>query len=876
MDAPHVPQSYEPNPALRVLYRWFFDNIQVDEEWVRQVRRLASRGTVVYVLRNLNPVDFLALDHLTKRYDLPRINYVNDLRLGVFNPLNQGLWDTLMGSRRSVAQQLCAALDSGGSAALFLKRPPGVIALASGASGGRGLREGDEHVRALLELQRKRCNDARPILLVPQVFVWTNRPDTHGSQLLDAVLGPREWPTALRTVAQFLSNYKHVELRAGEPFSLAHYLEHGEPASDEVHVRRVIYALLRRLERERRTVTGPAQTAPDRQRLQVLRSPRLQETIAHMAGERVADRSALYRRASNMLKQMQATPNGPTIKALDILLDRVFHRIYAGLEVDKEGLERLRELAKDGSLVLLPSHKSHVDYLVLSYIMYENHMQLPMIAAGDNLSFFPLGPVLRRAGGFFIRRTFRGDRLYVVAVEAYVRRLLREGHMLELFLEGGRSRTGKLLAPKFGLLGMIVDAALGVTNRPIHFIPVSIGYERIVETSSYEHELSGGEKEKEDAAGLLKTTDVLRHRYGRITVQFAPSLTLESMRAELNLPVEGDLNEAARRALVTRLANRTMDEINRVTAVTPGALTALAILSGRSRSVAHEELIVRCEQFVRVLHSMGARIAPRAAYGAELRAESIREAVQMFVEADMLEVHIPGEHDQGRKGRAERVGPGALYRVPERKRVQLDTSKNHIVHFLVERGLVALAVLHSPGPPADLNTVRGRVLRLSKLFKHEFRFRADASFNQIFDSTLSTMTALGELQHDGDSLRPGIGHDGWTGLVWLQTYAASLRNFIEGYRVAARALTLLLKAPMADKDFVRRALVVGDRMYLAGDIELREAVSKPLIQNALRVFREEGYLEQLEDGKYRLAESFANADTVSAIEGRLVGFCAFR
>jgi glycerol-3-phosphate O-acyltransferase len=112
--------------------------------------------------------------------------------------------------------------------------------------------------------------------------------------------------------------------------------------------------------------------------------------------------------------------------------------------------------------------------------------------------------------------------------------------------------------------------------------------------------------------------------------------------------------------------------------------------------------------------------------------------------------------------------------------------------------------------------------------------------------------------------------------VWLQTYASSLRNFIEGYRVAARALTLLLKGPMADKDFVRRALVVGDRMYLAGDIEMREAVSKPLIQNALRIFREEGYLEQLEDGKYRLAESFANADTVSAIEGRLVGFCAFR
>ena len=876
MDASHLPRSYEPNPALRVLYRWFFDNIQVEEEWVRQVRRLSNRGTVVYVLRNLNPLDFLALDHLTKRFDLPRIHYVNDLRLGVFNPLNRGLFELLSAglSRRSVSEQLCAALEPGGSAALFLKRPPGMIELVAGHSGGRGLSEGDEHVRALLELQRKR-RDGQPILLVPQVFLWTNRPDTHGAQWIDALFGPREWPTALRTLAQFMSNYGNIQLRAGEPFNLAQYLANNPDTSDEVHVRRVIYALLRRLERERRSVTGPAHTAPDRQRLQVLRSPRLQHTIRHMAGERESDRNALYRRASNMVKEMQATPNGPTIKTLDLLLDRVFHRIYAGVEVDMEGLERLRQLSMDSSLVLLPSHKSHVDYLVLSYLMYENNMPMPMIAAGDNLSFFPLGPVLRRAGGFFIRRTFKGDKLYAVTVEAYVRRLLREGHMLELFLEGGRSRTGKLLPPKFGLLGMIVDAALGVKDRKVAFVPVSIGYERIVETGSYEHEMAGGEKEKEDAAGLFKTTGVLAHRYGLITVQFGAALTLDRMRNELGLPLGTELPEASVRALVTRLANRTMEEINAVTAVTPGALAALSLLSGHTRSLAHEELIDRCAKLVRLLHGMGARIAPRVISNGELRPESIHEAVQMFVEADMLEVHIPGEHGDGRDRRGERVGPGALYRVPERKRLQLDTSKNHIVHFLVERGLIALAVLYAPGPPADLETVRTRTRRLSKLFKHEFRFRADARFNQIFEATLATMIAAGELVQDGAMLRPGRGRDGWTGQAWLQTYASALRNFVEGYRVAARALSLLLKGPMSHKDFVRRALVVGDRMFLAGDIEMREAVSKPLIQNALLVFREEGYLEHLEENKYALAPSFDTSDTVGTIEGGLVGFCDF-
>ncbi|MET0391223.1 MAG: 1-acyl-sn-glycerol-3-phosphate acyltransferase [Polyangiales bacterium] len=869
-----VLTGYETNPALRVLYRWFFDHIQVDDEWVRQVRALSQRARIVYVLRSSNAVDYLALDHLTKRFDLPRIQYVNDfgIGLGLFEPVRRGLAPVVMRFlQRPVGEQLGAALGGSGSVALFMKRPPGVIDLAVGGAHGRGQISSDEHLRCLLELQRQ--EPERPIVLLPQVFVWTNRPDTQGTQWLDLVIGSREWPSTLRTMGQFLSNYRHVELRVGEPYDLAAYLEGSSDVPEDVHVRRVMYAVLRRLERERRSATGPAHNPPDRQRLRVLRSPHLQSVVTDMAGERSADRQALYRRAANMVKAMQATPNSATIRVLDVLLDRVFHRIYAGLEVDTDGLKQLRALTKVGPVVLLPSHKSHVDYLVLSFIMFENNLPLPMIAAGDNLSFFPLGPVLRRAGGFFIRRSFGGDKLYSAAVESYVRRLLREGHTLELFLEGGRSRTGKLLEPKFGLLGMIVDAAIGV-EKPVHFVPVSIGYERIVETSSYGHELSGGDKHKEDAAGLLKTTSVLQHRYGRITVQFAEPLTLQQVRTELGLTPMGSLNEPARRMLVTRLANRTMDAINQVTAVTPGGLAALAILSSQRRSVAHEELMERCAKLLGVLQTMKARIPGRTLERGVLRVEAIQEAIQMFVDAGMLEAHTPEQARAPKERGSDRCGAGALYRVPENKRLELETSKNHIIHFLVERGLVALSVLHAPGEPVDTSTVHKRVLRLSKLFKHEFRFRSGA-FDGIFEETLSTMLGSAELQQSRGLLQPGYGHDGWSGRIWLQTYASALKNFVEGYRVAARSLTLLLKGPLSDKDLVRRGLALGHRMYLAGDIALPEAVSKPLIQNALVAFREEGYLEQLPESKLALAQSFANAEAASTIEGRLTGFCEF-
>jgi glycerol-3-phosphate O-acyltransferase len=744
-----------------------------------------------------------------------------------------------------------------------------VLDVASGATGNRGLKEGDELIRTLIDLQRE---SERPVLLVPQVFLWTNRPDTHGSHPLDALFGPREWPSSLRTLTQFLYNYKHVSLRTGEPLDLARYLEENPGVSEETHVRRVIYVMLRRLERERRAVTGPALAPPDRQRHQVLRSPKLQKIIAHMAGDKADARYTLTRRTLEIVREMQATPDTATLKTVEVALDYLFHRVYAGIDVDREGVEEIRERSKEATIVLLPSHKSHVDYLVLSYAFNYEGLSLPLIAAGDNLAFFPLGAVLRRIGAFFIRRQFGGDRLYSAAVEAYVRRLIRDGHTIELFIEGGRSRTGKLLRPQLGLLGMLVDAALAVVNREVVFVPVSIGYERIVETRSYGRELIGAEKAKEDAAGLLKSTGVLRNRYGRINIQFGHQLTIDGIASELGLSRAAIASPAKRRALMTRLANRSMDEINRVTAVTPGSLAALALLSDERRSVSHEELLYRCQRLLRVLIAMDARVTPRTAVNGELRDEAIQEAIQMFIDAELLETHRPGDFPADQERRLSRPGIGSLYRVPERKRIELDVTKNIIVHFFVERAILSIAVLMHSGPDLASDTARERVRELAELFKYEFRLRTGRDHAALFNETLNVMQSAGELELFPDGrIDVGGGRDGYSGLVWLRTYAAIVRNFVEGYRVAARGLSALLRGSLGEKDYAKRAIAIGHRMYLAGEIERHEAGSKPILLNALLAFKDEGYVLYRE-GKYSLTESFDSADAVRAIEARITGY----
>jgi glycerol-3-phosphate O-acyltransferase len=426
------------------------------------------------------------------------------------------------------------------------------------------------------------------------------------------------------------------------------------------------------------------------------------------------------------------------------------------------------------------------------------------------------------------------------------------------------------MPPKFGLLNMVVDAVLGVPDQPSWFVPVSIGYERVIEGESYERELQGGEKQKEDAAGLFKSRDVLRHRYGSINMQVGQILNLTEIAAELGLEL-GALSPAKRRALVTRLGNRVMDEINRVTAVTPGALTALVLLSHDQRGLSHAEFVTRSARLLDVAQRLGARTSPALTTpSGELRAESLREAVQLFADAGMIELRHPDRAGSSSAADAA-ASSDAVYSVVERKRLMLDTTKNIIVHFFVERALVALSLLSLGSPDAELQAVRERVRELSRLFKYEFRFRADAPFEQIFQDTLTLMVGAAELQLDGDRVAPGVGRDSWSGAEWLGHYAAILRNFLEGYRVAARSLKAVQERPQTEKDLTRKALAVGQHMFLDGEIQRWEAVSKPIFAGAYSAFADQGYLMHRE-GKYHAGAELTGPLEVDGLEQRLVSY----
>ncbi|MEY4514858.1 MAG: hypothetical protein RLZZ450_6980, partial [Pseudomonadota bacterium] len=517
------------------------------------------------------------------------------------------------------------------------------------------------------------------------------------------------------------------------------------------------------------------------------------------------------------------------------LLDRVWNKIYDGIDVDQEGMARVREAARHGPLILLPSHKSYVDFLVLSDVFYTNQLSPPLIAAGDNLSFWPLGPIFRRGGAFFIKRVFKGNKLYSATVDTYMRRLLLDGHHIELFIEGGRSRTGKLLPPKFGLLSMLVDACLALKDRPIHFVPISIGYELLVEQQSYMHELAGGDKTAENIGGLLnKTPEVLRSRYGRLYIQFGEVMSFDKLvedaigndrtAAEKDAKAMRlrDLSPVHRRNLVQRIGHRATYEINRVTVVTPAALFSTCFMVNRRRGIGRAQLAELATLLRDVLRQMGARLAPTIDHDGPINLRALEEAVGLLRDGKLVVQHGEGKE--------------AVYTLPEDRRVALEYYKNNIIHFFVPRALISAALLVREDERAvSEHALRERVRKISRLFKYEFMYRADTSFDQIFDDALRDMLNAGEIELLVDRVRPtdDLGHR-------VSIYAVMIRSYFEAYLLAGRAVQELPSEGLSRKEWMKRGLALGQRLYLSGEIEDREAISKQKLETAFQALRDHG------------------------------------
>ena len=844
---PHPTAMIErPGPVLRWFFGRFFREIGFPADGADKIRRAAERGTVVYVAKTLSYIDYLYFSYAFLKYALPLSRFANGAKTLMMQPLGKVLAGALRlwrERRTSPVAELSEVVRQGDSALLFLKRPHTLFGWEPAQFRGA-------YVEELIRIQRERGANGRPIIFVPLTLLWGSpavRAARSRRGIVDLIFGEREAPGRLRAMYTFFKDYKDSQVLVGEPLELPRFLaDEAEAAgSDEVLARRLRWQLGGRLEAEVRVVLGPPRKNVRRLQEEVLRSRRLVAEAKQIEQAEQATPQQIEKRARAALREIAADPKPWMFGFGRPVLEWVFRKIFDGIEIDREGLEKVRAAARKGPLIIVPSHKSHIDYLVLSYVFLENDLVPPHIAAGANLSFWPLGFFFRRGGAFFLRRTFRGDKLYGAVFRAYVRKLLRESFNVEFFIEGGRSRTGKLLQPKLGLLGMVVDAALdddGVHARKAQLVPISIGYEKVIEEKSYAKELAGGEKKKEDMKGLIKATRVLGAQYGRLNIQFDDPLPLGHTLREYGAMAAWDedenvvvpAEEQAWKQATQRLAHRIVYGINRVTAVTPTALTACALLATGRRGIVRRELLRQAGFLMERARAGGGRLSAAVAdaQGA-LAVEAVDRAIELLARDGDLEVRA------GAGSGAFDIESGRpldeIYTVPDERRLRLAYYRNNAIHLYVAEGLVALALLGAARRGlVAFDDLRERTLELSRLLKLEFSYRVGDTFETIFDQTLAGLEAAGLVARATHGVHPAPGK-----APLLTLLAGQLVDFVESYLIAARGLEMLT-APMSDKDLVRRIHDLGEKMFFTGEVRRREACVRGNYINALSYFKERG------------------------------------
>src|SRR5690606_19974933 len=286
------------------------------------------------------------------------------------------------------------------------------------------------------------------------------------------------------------------------------------------------------------------------------------------------------------------------------LLTWFWNKLYDGVEL--HNVEQLQKIVEGNEVIYVPCHRSHIDYLLLSYAIYYRGYAIPHIAAGINLNMPVLGRFLRKGGAFYLRRSFKGNTLYTMVFMKYLGLMMARGHSIEYFIEGGRSRTGRLLQPKTGMLSMTLRSYLREPRRPVVFVPVYFGYERLVEGKTYIGELSGKQKEKESILGMLRTLPALRKRFGKVHVSFGEAIHLNEILdrhapERVRQGAEKDERPPWLAPVVGELAGRIMTNINSAACVTPINLIALVLLATPKQSMLESDLVRQLELYASLL-----------------------------------------------------------------------------------------------------------------------------------------------------------------------------------------------------------------------------------------------------------------------------------
>ena len=534
-------------------------------------------------------------------------------------------------------------------------------------------RTGSQRLKRLVESAEK-CD--QELLLIPVALYWGRSPEKERSFV--KLLFSENWEAIGRTRKFFttLVHGRNTLLRFSHALPLRSIDVDG--ASTEIAYRKVSRILRAHFRQRRIATVGPDLSHRRTLINQVLRSPGVRRAIEAEGGDDFRKQEVARHKARKYALEIAADISYPTIRVLVRLLRWLWHQIYDGIELNH--VDKLHEVANEKEVVYVPCHRSHFDYLLLGYVTYEEGLHLPHIAAGINLNLPVVGGILRRGGAFFLRRSFKANRLYAAVFDAYIQEVLGKGYSMEYFIEGGRSRTGRLLAPKGGMLAMTINAYVNNPQRPIVFVPIYFGYEKLIEGQAFISELGGASKEKETLGGLIRSVKSLRDHFGKVWVNFGEPIELEPILDRHHAdwrsyePANGE-RPPWLSGIVDELGASIMRNINAAAAVTPNSLLAYVLLATPKQKIGLDELRRQLQ--------LSADLIRRFEYD-KLVTVPDWTPDQIIEHGEKLDVISRSSHPMGE-----------VIHMEERTAVLMTYFRNNITHLLAVPASVACCFIHA-------------------------------------------------------------------------------------------------------------------------------------------------------------------------------------
>jgi glycerol-3-phosphate O-acyltransferase len=578
------------------------------------------------------------------------------------------------------------------------------------------------------------------------------------------------------------------------------------------------------LERAERRLRGTRYKVPRFVYEDILGRPVFRGGLARLAAQLGRSEDSVRRDAARYLREIAATHSPYVIDLTAHLIHLLYTRGYSeALHYDRGQLADIYALGQRSPLVFLPTHKSNLDHLVLQYVLHENGHPPNHTAGGINMNFFPIGPLVRRSGVFFIRRTFKDNPVYKFVLQQYIDYLIEKRFSLEWYLEGGRSRSGKLLPPRFGLFANVIDAYQRGKSEDVYLIPVSIAYDQIQDVGDYVAEQRGAAKETESFRWFLRMVRRLRHNYGDIHIRFGEPLSLGGF---LGPPAPAESEPDERNLLVQKVAFEVAVRINRATPITPTSLVTLALLGHGDRAFSVPELVKALKNLVDYVRR---RQLPATAELDLDTPEGVQRTLDTLVQSGIVSAFTEGLD--------------SVYAIGPDQHLTAAYYRNASIHFFVTTSIAELALLYA----AEVGAADARAaafweetLRLRDLLKFEFFFADKDEYRSELREEMAGHDPEWEAALSG-------GPDAIHALLRrCKPFSAHrvLRPFLEAYRVVGDALERHDPAqPIEESSFLATCLALGKQYRLQRRLRRTESVSKVLFATALRLARNRELLE---------------------------------